>query len=167
MLTRSFGVINAKVQGARSLRSKLRSGSQDLSCGEFSLVCGKSGWKVVSVRPEKNLFESLRSYPDRLKIAVNVLGLVKKLVGEDESHSGLYDIADNFLVFIEKAKLEEMPLAECLTLARILHSLGYMHSDPELSLPISSHDIEPKDLEAIAPRRSRLVRLINESLKSA
>lgn len=161
-----FGLINARVQGARNIHSKLRSGSQDFCLGEFSLVHGKTGWKVVSVRADKNLFEEFRTRPDRLKIVCNVLNLVKKLVSEEESHTPVFNIIYNFFNFLITAKKQDIALAECLSLVRILHSLGYMRHDPELSISITSSEININDLETIAPRRFQMISLINESLKA-
>lgn len=178
LFSENFGLINARVQGARNLHSKLRSGSQDFSLGEFSLVHGKSGWRVVSARVEKNFFEIFRNFPAKLKIVGNVLNLVKKLISEEEakhSYNSVFNIVSNFFIFLENASptreavggpTESVGLAECLTLVRILHSLGYMRHDPELSVPMSSAEIEIKDLAAIAPRRSKMIALINESLKA-
>lgn len=186
VFTENFGLINAKVQGARNLHSKLRSGCQDFSLGEFSLIHGKTGWKVVSSRSEKNLFEVFKNSPEKLKVIGNILNLVKKLVSEEsyislatmklEAKSGVFNIVCNFFNFLEKAphfaeasrgeERNNIVLAECLTLLRILHVLGYMRHDPELSVPISSSEITIESLEAISPKRSRMVALINESLKA-
>mgnify|MGYP001571675779 FL=1 len=166
IFTENFGLISARLQGVRNAHSKLRGGSQDFSFGEFSLVHGKSGWKVVSVRADKNLFETFRNSPSKLKVVSNILNLIKKLVAEEETHSSLFSIISIFFNFLAKAKESDIALAECLTLIRVLHSLGYMRHDPELSIPISSLEIEIKDLEIIAPKRSKMIRLINESLKA-
>lgn len=163
--TENFGLIFAKAQGARTLHSKMRAGLQDFSLSEFSLIRGKSGWKIVSVRPEKNFFELLRSDDDKLKIAGNILNLVKKLVSEETHSSGLFAIVSNFFDFLILAEEKNVALAECLTLMRILHILGYMKSDPEISLPISSDEITTSDLQFISPRRAAIIKLINESLK--
>lgn len=165
--TENFGLIFAKAQGARTLHSKMRVGLQDFSLSELSLIRGKSGWKIVSVRPEKNFFELLRSDDDKLKIAGNVLNLVKKLVSEETHSSGLFAIVSNFFDFLILAEEKNVALAECLTLIRILHILGYMKSDPEISLPISSDEITTSDLQLISPRRSKIISIINESLKIA
>jgi len=176
IFTENFGLLSVKVQGSRNIHSKLRSGSQDFSFGQFSLVHGKSGWRIVSVRVEKNFFEEFRNYPDKLKITGNVLNIIKRLVSEKsrlsnesegESKESLFEIVSNFLNFLIGAKDKDVALSECLTLMRILHSLGYMQYDPELLIPISSTEIEIKDLEMIAPRRSKMIALINESLKAA
>jgi len=178
IFTESFGLLNAKVQGGRNLHSKLRGGIQDFSFGEFSLVSGKTGWRVVSVRAEKNFFEIFHQTPEKLKIAGNILSLIKKLAGE-ENNPTLFPIIFNFFNFLEKVnpisdagatkslgQEQDIALAECLTLMRILHSLGYMRHDPELLIPMSSAEISIEDLVTIAPKRAKIITLINESLKA-
>lgn len=171
IFTERFGFLSAKVQGARNQKSKLRQSCQDFSCGEFSLVRGRGGWKVVGARADKNFFEIFRGWPERLKIAGNILNLLGRLVGEEANTSvdgpPLFKVVFNFFNFLELAKDKEVASAEALTLMRILHCLGYMRSDPEISLPISSSEISTADLETIAPRRARIIKLINESLKAA
>lgn len=165
VLTEVFGLISAKVQGARHTRSKLRSGAQDFSVSEFSLVHGKRGWKVVSAKSEKNIFELMRHSPEKIKVSANILNLIKKLSGE-EVHPSLFSTVSNFLDFIAHASEENVSLAECLVLLKILHALGYMRHDPDFLIPISSAEIQIKDLEYIAPKRSAMIRLINESLRA-
>ena len=167
IFTEDFGLVNARVQGGRNIRSKLRSGCQNFSFGEFSLVHGRSGWKVVSARADKNFFELFRNSTAKLKIAGNILNLIKRLVAEEETHTPLFSVVSNFLNFLITAKEKDIALSECLTLLRILHILGFMRYDPELAIPISSSEIQIKDLETIAPRRLKMVALINESLKAA
>jgi len=167
IFTENFGLINAKVQGARNIQSKLRGGTQDLSLGEFSLIHGKTGWKVVSARTDINLFEEFRNSRTKLKIVNNILYLINKLVSEEEAHSSVFSIISNFFNFLKKAEEKDVAIAECLTLLRILHSLGFMRHDPEFMIPMSSTEIATSDLEIIAPRRLKIIELINESLKAA
>lgn len=169
LFTENFGLISARIQGSRKTHSKLRSGSQDFSFGEFSLVHGKAGWKVVSARVDKNFFEIFKNAPTKLKIVGNIFNLIKKLVSEEVSSlagESIFNIISNFFNFLATAKTSDIALAECLTLLRVLHTLGYMRYDPDFSIPISSLEIEVKDLETIAPKRSKIVALINESLKA-
>lgn len=168
IFTQKFGLINARVQGSRVMSSKLRFSSQDFSSGEFSLIHGKSGWRLVGARAEQNFFEIFRNYPEKLKIVCNILNLIKKLVSEEEnknSHHPIFSIIYNFFNFLTIAKENNIALAECLTLMRILHTLGYMRHDPEFVAPILSTEINARHLETIAPRRSQIIALINESLK--
>lgn len=166
IFTEIFGFVNAKIQGVRQNHSKLRPGAQDFSVGDFSLVHGRGGWKVVGVKSKKNIFELLHHSKEKLKVSANVLKLLKKLTGEEEANASLFNIVSNFLDFIIDAKEDNISLAECLVLLRILHSLGYMRYDPDLSIPISYSEMQIKDLEMIAPKRSKVINLINESLKA-
>jgi DNA repair protein RecO len=176
IFTEDFGLINAKVQGARNIHSKLRSGCQDFSFSEFSLVHGRTGWKVVSARAEQNFFEVFRNSSEKLKIVGNILNLIKKLTAEEahlnnevghKTQVSLFKIISNFFKFLISVEEKDIALAECLTLMRILHTLGFMRHDPELLIPMSSAEINIKDLEKIASRRSKMITLINESLKAA
>lgn len=178
VFTESFGLIGAKVQGGRNLKSKLRAGTQDFCFGDFSLVRGKNGFKIVSARSQKNFFEIFKNDQLKLRAVGNILGLIKKLVAEEESQADLFNIVLNFLNFLDtkptrgilvgfqNTPFDSVALAEALTLMRILHNLGYMVNDPEFSLPISSAEIDRSFLQTIAPRRSKIISLINQSLKS-
>lgn len=166
LFSEEFGLINAKVQGGRSSNSKMRLAIQDFSVGVFSLVHGKTGWKVVSAAAEKNLFEEMKADFYKLKIIANIFNLVRKLVGEEKGNQNLFATIYNFFSFLVEAKEEEVPSAECLTLLRVLHHLGYMKNDPEFSLPISSQDIEAQHLTLVSAKRAALTRLINDSLKA-
>lgn len=166
VFTEKFGLVWGKVQGARKLHSRLRGGVQDFSYGEFSLVHGKSGWKVVGAKTEKNFYEILKKSPEKIKIAANVLSLIKKLVDEEKEKTPLFAITINFLNYLEKAREEKIALTECLVLLKILNCLGYMRHDPELAIPVSSEEMADTDIETLAPRRQSLIRLINESLRA-
>lgn len=174
IFTRDFGLISVKIQGARNLCSRLRAGSQDLTLGEFSLVHGKVGWRLVSARPRKNLFEVFRDQPEKLRIICNISNLIKKLIGEEaklknetnHKHSNIFVVLDNFFDFLQNAQMSEVTLAECLILMRILHGLGYMQHDPEFVMLLSSTSISIQDLVKIAPRQSQIIALINASLKT-
>ena len=166
VLTKDFGLLSAKVQGARQTPSKLRSGSQDFCIGEFSFVHGKSGWKVVSVNTEKNIFETFRTEPEKMVVALNVLKLVKKLVFEDHGEPKLFEIVSNFLDFLILAPKQDILALECLVLLKILHCLGYMREDLETNLSLGAIEIDDLALALVAPKRREMVRLINESLKA-
>lgn len=166
LFTEKLGLLNARVQGARNIKSKLRVGAQEFAAGEFSLIHGRSGWKLVSVRVDKFFFELLRYSPTKMIVMGNVLNLIKKLVGEDEGNESLFNVISNFLDFLVTAKEDHLSLAECLVLLRILHFLGYVRHEPEFGLPLVSQEIEPDFLEQIAPRRVKMIELINESLKA-
>lgn len=165
ILAEDFGLISARAQGAKKPHSRLRPHLQSFSYGDFSLVHGKAGWKLVGAKALENFFEVFKNSETKLAIAANVLNLVRKLVGE-ESDTKIFQVVSDFLLFIKNAEEEDLKTAECLVLLKILHALGYMRHDPELALPITSLEISRSDLSLISPRRAQIVALINESLKA-
>ncbi|HEY4480288.1 MAG TPA: DNA repair protein RecO [Candidatus Paceibacterota bacterium] len=167
VLTENFGLLSVKVQGARFLSSKLKSGCQEFSLSSFSFVKGKTGWKMVSAEAEKNYFEILKNSPEKLIVMGNVLNLSKKLLSGEEKDEKVFSAIVNFLSLLEKTPGAMVPILEGISLMRILHILGYMKADPDLLAPVSASEIVMSDLETIAPRRARIVSLINESLKAS
>lgn len=166
IFTESFGLVSGKVQGARNLNSKLRSASQDFTLGEFSLVKGKNGWKVVSVRGDSNIFEDLRGSKGKLRAGVNVLNLLKKLAPEEEASPIIFPVVLNFLEFIVEADDDLVIIAECLVLLRVLHNLGYLREDPDFKDHLRVGVIDQTVLEALAIKKQKMIDLINESLKA-
>ncbi len=166
VLTKNIGLIRAKVQSARTLSSKLRSGSQDFTYGNFSFVHGKSGWKLVGAKAELNIFEIFREEKEKLFVFTNILNLIKKLVGEEEHNEKLFELIKESLFFLTKANKEIVDSFECLVCLRILHNLGYMRHDPDFSVSLTDTLIKIDDLEALIPRRQNAIFLINEALKA-
>lgn len=166
IFTESFGLVSGKVQGSRNLNSKLRSASQDFTLGEFSLVKGKNGWKVVSVRGDSNIFEDLRSSRGKLRAGVNVLNLLKKLAPEEEASPIIFPVVLNFLEFIVEADDDLVIIAECLVLLRVLHNLGYLREDPDFKDHLQVGVIDQTVLEALAIKKQKMIDLINESLRA-
>lgn len=165
IFTDEFGLITAKVQNARSVNSKMRFGIQEYSFGNFSIVKGKNEWKLVSASSNQNLFEDFKNEKEKLLILLNVLNLIKKLSGEEEQNKKIFYVVENFIKFIKSAESGKLPLVECLVLLKILNIFGYMRNDPDFSIPMSASEINEKDLNIIAPKRAKVVELINESLK--
>ncbi len=167
LLTENLGLIWAKAQSARSGNSKLRAGCQDFSIGEFSLVLGKSGWRVVGARAESNLFEIFKADSQKLHTLANLFALVRKLVTGEDRVSDIFLTVSKFLDFLLLAKPEEVAPAEWLTLCRILRTLGFLREDPEVSPYLVASDIGMDELERITPMKNKIIRLINESLSVA
>lgn len=167
LLTENLGLVWAKAQSARSGVSKLRLSCQDFSLGEFSLVSGKAGWRIVSGRSQKNFFEILKDNPEKIRIMANVFALLRKLLSGEEASPTLFVTISNFLEFLVLAKPTEVAPLEWLTLSKILHILGFLREDPEISSYINIDTIDSENLALLAPKRERFIKLINESLSVA
>jgi len=167
IFTENLGFLWAKVQSVRSGTSRLRSHCQDFTCGEFSLVHGKTGWRVVSIRSDKNLYELIKNSPEKIKILANIFRLLRKLLNGEEANQQLFSMLDNFLGFLVVARGAEATLAEYLILSKILYCLGFLKESPELSTYIGVTEINEAHLALLAPKRVDLIKLINDSLKAA
>ena len=151
---REIGLVVGKVQGGRALQSKLRNAVQDFTMGNFSLVRGKSEWKVVGARVNGNIFERVRNEPEKIRVAANILNLIKKLVEEGRETHELFDTVKNFMIELPRLPNQELKSAECLVLLQILKHLGFLRQVPE-------------SLETISRNHFQAVLLINESLHAA
>lgn len=165
ILTRDFGLVWAKVQSARSMKSRLRYSVQNYSYGKFSLIKGRIEWKLASAISNSNIYEDFKNNFEKLKILTNVFNLVTKLSGEDETNEKLFIIISNFIKYIKDAKNDKLHFLECLILLKILNVFGYMRNDPDFVIPINSLEISEEDVLSMAPKREVVIRLINESLK--
>ncbi len=167
IFTEDMGLVWAKVQSARSSISKLRNHCQDFTRGEFSLVHGKTGWRVVSIRAEDNLFELVKEATDKVRILGNVFVLLRRLLTGEEPNKPLFYTVDNFLSFLVGAESSQLTIVEPLIIAKILYHLGFLKDDPELADLIAEPDMTFGNLASLAPKRVSMIHLINESLKAA
>ncbi len=166
IFSEDFGLLGAKAQGSRKSGSRLKFGLQDFSYGTFSLIKGKTGWKLVSVNTENNFFEDLKFSKVRASIAVNVLNFVHKNIGIEEENKELFKIVFDFLKFLKITEDSKVSLAECLVMLRVIHNLGFLKHDPEFSNYLAFSVLDEKELELVAPRKAQMINLINDSMKS-
>ncbi len=164
MLTDHLGLISAKSVSGRSLSSKMRLAIQEYTLGNFSLVYGKGGWRLVGASSDKNYFELMRGYSLKLKAFLNVSNLLKRLVMEQEMGRELFDVVVSFLDFIYSSEEKHVFLAECITVLRVLYRLGFL--DKDVSPDLYLQDVDLKNSFVYLPYESSyLVSIINKSLK--
>lgn len=169
LFTKELGVLHARAQSVREMRSKLRYSLQDFSLASFDLVRGKNGWRITNAIGEENLavFPSEKR-KDALGMFKRVTTLLLRLSHGEEKDASLFEcLAMSFRTL----KNETMPARaikdmEALLVMRILHRLGYFGKDDVLSPFLGVSAIaEPSTLASFAPMRARAIRRINQSLK--
>ncbi len=143
LFSREFGLIYASVQNGRSQSSKHRGHIEDFTIGNFSLIKGKHGWKLVGADANKNLWINSGISLEQKNIAARVLYLVSKLIGEEKNEE-LYQIVKEFLV-----NFEELPV-----LLLILKNLGYVKETNT-------------EIVEISQDKKRAISIINNSLTAA
>lgn len=164
MLTDHLGLISAKSVSGRSLSSKMRLAIQEYTLGNFSLVYGKGGWRLVGASSDKNYFELMKCSFLKLKAFLNISNLVKRLVMEQEMGGELFGVIINFLDFISSSEEKHVFLAECITVLRVLYRLGFLDKDISPDLYLQDVDLE-NSFFSLPYESSYLVSIINKSLK--
>jgi recombinational DNA repair protein (RecF pathway) len=117
LFTRDFGMIGAVAQGIRLTQSKLRYHTQNFSFCTASLVRGKEVWRLTGASEieEKSVGGILH---------IKILKLLKRLLQGEDKNEFLFDIVKELYRF--DIKEGDYEIVECITVLRILNSLGYI-----------------------------------------
>src|SRR3989344_2057978 len=161
LLTREYGRIEARAQGARNAGSKLRFGLEPLHTGLFSLVKGVAGWKIVGVERA----ESLISSPAGVKTLGNITALLSRLAPPHEAVPALFDLVRKDLFFLgATSDGDVLRNGECITVLHILSHLGYVPTTEGFAPFIEQESLTESLIETMKPLRKEAVILINTSL---
>lgn len=166
ILTHDFGLIRAGAQGVRKANGKLKSGLEDYSWSNFTLIKAQNGWKITDAASFQNLYFSAENSANFI-IIVRLSSLLKKLIPEEEPNIYLYQQFIDDCLFLSQNDLsnELMKNLECLAALRFLHSLGYLQKTEWIGF------IDEKPslglLAKFTPFRDGAVKTINQSLKES
>jgi len=162
LYTKDFGLVRARVSGARAERSKMRYALQAQAFSSVSLVRGTRGWRVAGARAQSRFLRSVVS----VRTYARVAELTLRLIAGEERNQYIFDT----LASLRAALNEEAPaheLIELVAVARILWALGYI---PAHVLPgeLTSHthfDVESCALTI--PERDALLLVVNHALSQS
>ena len=169
ILTRDLGLIGARAAGIRETKSKLRYNLQDFSIATVSFVRGRSNWRVTNARARSNLYENLKSDPDRLTVLAQVCALIRALSPGEEKNTRLFSIVSSAFDFLKAASLSKDSLLnfESVLVLRILHTLGYVAELPLLNEFIKSDEWSRELIANLNGQRLAAIAEINRSLKAS
>ena len=154
LFTKDFGMIGATAQGVRLVQSKLRYHLQDFSFSNVSVVRGKEVWRITGAYELDHKKET--------EVHLKVLKLLKRLLHGEEKNEKLFEIIESlYRTDIEKEKNE---IVECLTVLRILNSLGYISETDEIKIYLAGTSLDHELLESAAKIKVNLVKSINAAL---
>ncbi len=177
VFTRDLGMVRATASGTRLLKSKLRYSLQDFSYCDLALVRGEGGWRVTGASLRSNIFESLRSEPELLRVFGRALALVVRLCVGEEKNGALFaylEEAANFAA--ERARQAAAGRAlprdfvrnfEYIVVLRVLASLGYLGDSPESAAFVASPYFNDDLLADMAAHSVRILSEINRSIKES
>ena len=164
IFTRDFGLVQVTAQGIRFEKSKLRYQAREYSLGDFSLVRGKEYWRLTSAREQSG------PRSDNLKFRARICLLLRRLIHGEEPREEVFEVIRNSFGFMDLESglaLEHSSTLESLTVARILHWLGYIGDDGEFNDHIRSLDISPDRLDLLKGKQDFLIRHINKALRES
>ncbi|OIO32645.1 MAG: hypothetical protein COZ49_00295 [Candidatus Yonathbacteria bacterium CG_4_10_14_3_um_filter_47_65] len=168
LFTKEFGIVFARAQGVRELRSKQRYNLRSLSLINIDMVRGRGSWRIISAETRRSFSSIMGDEKKREAIAAPLLLLKKMFVGET-ADSGLFDDVICGMAFLEKGIFlkEELRDFEVLFVSKILYHLGYWEahaSDREL---FSGDSWSIDAFASMRPLRRELVARINQAISAA
>jgi DNA repair protein RecO (recombination protein O) len=185
IFTRDFGLVAATAQGIRLEKSKLRYHAQDFELGSFSLVRGKEFWRLTSAAAMSEAHEPadvhgrdsdpLSLMRADVELKVRIASLLKRLLHGEEANPSLFACVESCMRFLDGATYESddaltaerAKTLESLVVLRILHSLGYIGSVPELDGHLEPGELSVGLLDSLAPKREEMNRHINTALRES
>lgn len=122
LLTREFGIVYARAQGARKPGAKMAAGLQTLAEAEVTLLRGKDGWRLAGTILTEDWAHALgKSARER---AARTLALADRLVRGESGDPALYLIATRYLRALKELPADLHDGAETLAALRLLATLG-------------------------------------------
>ncbi len=170
ILTKDFGLIRAEARGIRKLDSKLRCFLQDFSLALFSFVRGKEKWRITTVSKHRNFFADLSGRLEERVVLIRIALLISRLVKGEEKNQELFEHVKDAFDFLANKTFPDILFLrniECLAVLRILHSLGYVGSTPDLDFFIANRFFGPDLIMKIGKIRPKVIQTINSSLKES
>lgn len=154
IFTKDFGMIGATAQGIRLAQSKLRYHIQDFSFSTVSVVRGKEMWRITGAHESENRVKPAR-------VHLKILKLLRRLLHGEEKNEKLFEIIEE--LYKTEIKEEDADAVECLTVLRVLNSLGYI-STKDFGEFFDTHLITSDLIAQIKIKKPTLIQVINSAL---
>lgn len=157
LFTRDFGMIGATAQGIRLSQSKLRYHVQDSSFSNISVVRGKEVWRLTGAH------EILHSKNSILHL--KILKLLRRLLQGEDKNERLFEIIEElYKTEVSESDFNEV---ECITVLRILNTLGYIRNSNEVEDILKDNTINSEVINNFRPKKSIILNIINSGLKES
>lgn len=161
LYTRAFGLVRARVRAGRTEKSKMRAALATGMPIVCALIRGRAGWKLAGAEAVSRALP-LEAY----FILGRTFRLCERLVQGEEEQAYLYDVLIAEREGLATARREDYPLIELLTVARLLHGLGYL-SIETLGLAQTGAVIEDTHLRDVERRRAHVLGMVNSALAAS
>lgn len=167
ILTKDLGLLRARAQGIRGVQSKLKGTLQEFSLATISFVHGKTGWKITTALPNRNLWNELAGKTKVRKILTRISQAVTRLIAGQENNPEIFSIISSGLVFIAEHP-DSADVVEPIIIVRLLHALGYVAlTDQNKNLFEHIDDFKEEVLEIARRERISLIMAVNKGFKES
>ncbi len=166
LLTKDLGLIYARAQGVRGVKSRLKGALQEFSYSTVAFVHGKAGWKITTAIPERNFFTETKDTQVR-KILAHISNTLIRLIPGEEKSPLIFSIIEKGFIQLVEGCFDSSSI-EVLILARLLHLLGYLASDTITALLFENYsDFSDPLLSHTTIHKTVIIRTINTGLKES
>lgn len=165
LLTENVGLIKARAQGIRGVKSKLKGSLQEFSLSTVAFVRGRVGWKITTAIPERNFFMDSDSNSVRKIIARISDVLIRFIVGEEINKNIFMTVENGFTVLLSNEV--DQSIIESIILARILYLLGYVDFHNLEFLFKDFSDFNKEIVSLAGDHKSLIIKSINKGFKES
>jgi DNA repair protein RecO len=162
ILTREVGLIRSRATSARLGKSKLRYGLEPFTIGRYSLVRGRTEWKLIGAEAVERPI--LMGDAGARAAGGRAARLLLRLIAGEEASPELYEtVAHGIRMLSHSRDRSEAENLECMLVLRVLWHLGYVANISPIEQFLSGELTAGlvRDASGIKPI---LIRTINESL---
>lgn len=165
VFSRKLGRILVRAQAVRKVSSKLAPAVQQFAESQLELVYGKSGWRLVGAKPQRNFYLGSESDAGRSAIQ-RTMNLLNRLVPAQQSDRKLYNLVTDGLSALKEADKGDVEITESLFVFRLLSHLGYAPDATASNLKRFAADTsyEQEELSEFQEVRPQAVGQINQAL---
>lgn len=136
LFTETLGMVFATARSVREERSRQRYALQPFSQVTVSLIRGKSGWRIGSVVPETNYYQSATSREARIGLTT-LIKVVRQYVRGEQAEPALFrelHVGCQLIVSPGASSIDDLVI---VITTRLLEHLGYVAVPPHLVATIS------------------------------
>lgn len=171
LLTDELGLVIARAQGVRLLKSKLRYHLDKYSCVRVVLVRGKENWRLIGSE-KVEIYRDIFSHNEKLKSVIRVFSFLQKFIQGESPHLTLYQELKRALFFLKQLDPlvqgeRNIFIWEQVVVLRLLHQLGYIRDLPKLSYFIEKPDWDQEILTKAEKFSPLLIKTINEAIEAS
>ncbi|MDB5187812.1 MAG: repair protein RecO, repair protein RecO [Candidatus Kaiserbacteria bacterium] len=160
LYTQDFGLVWARAGAARASYSKMRYSITHYSRVKVSLIKGKRGWRLAGTVALAPLVGNMSAQSAFARTAA----LITRMVIGEEQHEYLYQTLKNAHETLATTDVATVPIVELVTVARVLHTLGYLSTEAVGTSLFTHTMLVEESLDEAMRSRNELLNSINRAL---